>query len=259
MGIGKLFHKQAKTYKNPLSPARLIRGTRIDDLKITEKPFLVQRGKDPSVVIVAFTGRAPMLMMPVYEFFDLTNSLGYSRILLRDKSKRRYHYGIDRRRPDYQSLLAFLRDQIKKLGAKQMIFIGTSAGGSAAIRIGHDLGADYVHAFGAQTGLSLIAGEKGEREPAMELAPLLKNANRKTVYYLHYCLGYEIDRLHAERVAGAPGVITLGYPGAIHRVITPLAQKGLLAKLLLIDNQKHIVAIAREFYGDDVKVTGASS
>ena len=250
------FQKQARIYKAPLNPARLIRGARIDELKLAKRSALVERGKDPSVVIVAFTGRAQMLMMPVYEFFDLTNSLGYSRILLRDRLKKRYQSGIDRRRPDYPSFLAFLRRKIKKLGAQTTIFIGTSAGGSAALRVGHDLGADYVHAFGAQTGLSPIHLRQSARIPPMELSPILNESNGKTVYYLHYCRDYEADRLHAERVSGAPNVVTLGYPGTTHMVAVPLAKKGLLAKLLLIENQERIVDLAREFYADDIVVSG---
>ena len=90
MAISKLlFQKQSKNYKNPLNPARLVRGVRIDELRRATKSALVERGKDPSVLIVAFTGRGKKLMLPVYEFFDLTNSLGYSRILLHDRFKKR--------------------------------------------------------------------------------------------------------------------------------------------------------------------------
>jgi hypothetical protein len=250
------FHKQSKTYKSPLSPARLVRGARIDELKLANKASLVERGREPSVLIVAFTGRAKMLMMPVYEFFDLTNSLGYSRILLRDRFKKRYHHGIDRRRPDHPRLLNFLRQEINNLQAQKTIFIGTSSGGYAAIRVGHDLGANYVHAFGAQTGVNPIHLGKTEREPPLDLTSLLNESNQKTIYYLHYCYNYESDRLHAQRVSGAPGVITLGYPGTTHLVAVQLAKKGILAQLLLIENQERVAALAREFYGDEVIITG---
>jgi len=257
MVISKIFfQKQAKTYKNPFSPARLVRGARIDELKRASKSALIERGKDPSVLIVAFTGRGKRLMLPVFEFFDLTNSLGYSRILLHDHFKKRYNRGIDRRHPDYPSLISYLRQEITKMGAEKTIFVGTSSGGSAAIRVGHDLGADYVQAFGAQTGLNPLHLCDSKREPALELGPVLDESNQKTKYYLHFCQGHEPDRLHAERVASKPGVVTLGYPGATHGVAGPLAQTGLLAKLLLIENQTRIVALARELYGDEVTITG---
>ena len=257
MVISKLlFPKQSKTYKNPLSPARLVRGARIDELRRASKSALIERGKDSSVLIVAFTGRGKRLMLPVFEFFDLTNSLGYSRILLHDRFKKRYSKGIDRKRPDYRSLLDYLHQEITELGAQKTIFVGTSSGGSAAIRVGHDLGADYVQAFGAQTGTNAFHLRNSKREPAVELAPVLNESNPKTKYYLHYCQGHEPDRLHAERVAGKPGVVTLGYPGATHGVAGSLAQKGLLAKLLLIENQMRIAALAREYYGDEVTITG---
>ncbi len=257
MAISKLlFQKQSKNYKNPLNPARLVRGVRIDELRRATKSALVERGKDPSVLIVAFTGRGKKLMLPVYEFFDLTNSLGYSRILLHDRFKKRYNTGIDRKRPDYPSFLSYLQQEISQLAAQKTIFVGTSSGGSAAIRLGHDLGADYVQAFGAQTGVNPTHLRNSKREDAVELAPILADSNRTTKYYLHYCQGHEPDRMHAERVAGKPGVITLGYPGTTHGVAAVLARKGLLAKLLLIDNQTRIVTLAREFYSDEVTITG---
>ena len=257
MSIGKKFlKKQKEIYKNPLNPMRFLRGTRVEDLKVANKAALVQRGKDPSVLIVAFTGSAKMLMMPVYEFFDLTKSLVYSRILLRDRFNKRYYQGIDRQRPDYPSFLDFLRREIKKLGPKKTIFIGTSAGGYAAIRVGHDLGADYVHAFGPQTGLNPVHLRLPGREPPMDLSHMLQEPNAKSTYYIHYCHSYESDRLHAERVAGCPDVVTLGYPGATHLVTLLLARNGLLGQILAIDNQKHIVALARKSYGNELIITG---
>jgi hypothetical protein len=257
MSIGKKFlKKQSEIYKNPLNPMRFLRGPRVEDLKVANKAALVQRGKDPSVLIVAFTGSAKMLMMPVYEFFDLTKSLGYSRILLRDRFNKRYHRGIDRQRPDYPSFLDFLRREIKRLGAKKTIFVGTSAGGYAAIRVGHDLGADYVHAFGPQTGLNPVHLRLPDREPPMDLSQFLDVPNAVTTYYVHYCHSYESDRLHAERVAGAPNVVTLGYPGKTHLITLLLARKGLLGELLSMDNQEKIVALARQHYGDEVIIIG---
>ncbi len=257
MKVGKRFlRKQVEIYKNPLNPMRFLRGPRVEDLKVANKAALIQKGSDPSVLIVAFTGSAKMLMMPVYEFFDLTKSLGYSRILLRDRFNKRYHQGIDRRRPDYPRFLDFLRQTIKKMGTPKTIFIGTSAGGYAALRVGHDLGADYVHAFGPQTGLNPVHLRLPEREPPMDLSLILKEPNPNTAYYLHYCRSNESDRLHAERVVGCPNMVTLGYPGSSHLITLVLARKGLLEPILSIDNQNHIVALVRRSYGNDVHITG---
>jgi hypothetical protein len=101
VSIGKKFlKKQSEIYKNPLNPMRFLRGPRVEDLKVANKAALVQRGKDPSVLIVAFTGSAKMLMMPVYEFFDRRNRRlagSYTRSI-----NKRYHQH-DGQRPDYSS------------------------------------------------------------------------------------------------------------------------------------------------------------
>jgi hypothetical protein len=257
MKIAKRFvRKQTEIYKNPLNPMRFLRGPRVEDLNVANKASLVQRGKNSAVTIVAFTGAAKMLMMPVYEFFDLTKSLGYSRILLRDRFNKRYHRGIDRRRPDYPSLLEFLRLEITKLKAKKTIFIGTSAGGYAALRVGQDLGADFVHAFGAQTGVNPPELQVLEnREPPMDLSQLLMKPNGKTKYYVHYSYSNPNDHLHAQRIAKCPNVTTIGYPGTTHLVTLQLARKGLLGELLALENQQRIVDLVRQHYGDQVIVT----
>jgi hypothetical protein len=91
----------------------------------------------------------------------------------------------------------------------------------------------------------------------MDLCGVLAQPNsQKTTYYLHYCASYEADRLHAERIAGMPNVVTLGYPGTTHLITVLIARKGLLGPLLSIDNQPRIVALVRQHYGKDVIITG---
>lgn len=232
-----------------------------DTLNIALAPVLVERGTDPSVVMIAFTGHAHQLQMRVYDFFANIKGLGYSRILLRDQYRLHYHHGIDRQRRDFPGLIEYLRTEVTRLGPKKVICLGASSGGYAALVVGHQLGADYVHAFAPQTfldvraggllsrfrsGISRLAFSKRARKDFFDLRAVLGNPNGNTRYFVHYGSGHDEDRAHAERIAGLPGVVTLGYPCNIHGVSVFLAKYFLLGKFLDVANQERIVEIARE-------------
>jgi len=243
---------------------------RMDELRSAFAPVMVEPGRDPSVVVIAFTGDGQKLMLPVYEFFDTTKSLGYSRILLRDQYRQRYDCGIDALRPDFPSLIAYLRQEVERLKAKKVLCIGTSSGGYAALRAGHQLGADYVHAFGPRTGDGMWAARapKGPRpmwpgrhgllrygrKRFTNLDQVLKNWNRKTTYDIHYGRGCGVDRWQAERLFESPGVVSLGYPCDTHLIAVFLAKKNFLTEALTLASQDRLVEIARAHFHDAVEV-----
>lgn len=238
----------------------------MSDVRAALAPVMVERGVNPSVAVIAFTGGGEKLMMPVYEFFDVTKALGYSRILLCDQYHRRYHNGIDNERPNFPSLIRYLKEEVARLGPQQVICIGTSSGGYAAIRAGHELGADYVHAFAPQTG-TRPPGERPAQwltslssRPAFEfidLARLLGEPNGRTVYYVHYGTGCVRDRYHAERLFRSPSVATFGYPSDTHLIAVFLAKRGFLGKALAIDNQERIVELARTHFRESLEIHGS--
>jgi len=80
-----------------------------ESLKHAVLPVLVERGQDNSVLIVAFAGGAQKLGLPIHDFFETTKTLGCSKILLRDRYKMFYHYGVDRKRRDWPSLVSYLK------------------------------------------------------------------------------------------------------------------------------------------------------
>lgn len=234
-------------------------------------PVLSERGADDSVLIIAFSGGARKLDVPVHEFFETTKTLGYNRILLWDKHYMFYHYGVDGRCRDWPSLLDYLRKEIVRLQPKTVFCVGTSSGGYAALIAGHHLKADFVHAFGPQTKIDLTAaGIRNARHPihrwrmsvsrrvyrdALDLAPMLKRFNGKTRYFVHYGAGHEIDRGFAERIAGMPSVTTLGYRCNAHAIAIFLAKRKFLSQILVLRNQNRLAEMARSHFGGDVRIT----
>lgn len=234
-------------------------------------PILCERGSDPSVLIIAFSGGAQKLDVPVHEFFETTKTLGYDRILLWDKYYMYYHYGVDRERRDWPGLLKYLKQEIARLQPKKVLCVGTSSGAYAAIVAGHYLKADFVHAFGPQTKIALDRkGIRYARHPihrwrmsvsprvhreALDLVPLLGQFNGKTRYFVHYGTGHEIDRHFAERIEGLPSVTTLGYPCDAHAIAVFLAKRKFLGHVLSIENQMRLAEIARKHFKDKIRIT----
>ena len=234
-------------------------------------PILSERGPDESVLIIAFSGGAQKLDVPVHEFFETTKTLGYNRILLRDPYYMHYHYGVDRERRDWPSLIAYLKQEIARLRPKKVLCVGTSSGGYAALIAGHHLRADFVHAFGPQTTIALDRDSiRTARHPLnrwrmsmsrridkklLDLVPMLSHHNGKTRYFVHYGTGHEIDFRFASRIAGMPAVTTLGYPCDAHAIAIFLAKRKFLGHVLVIENQDRLAEIARNHFADKIRIT----
>jgi len=244
------------------------------ELRNAAAPYLVERGELSHTLIIAFTGGLNWINFPLFEFFETTQTLRYSRILLTDRYRMFYHYGIDWRRRDWPKLLKFLAEQIRQLEPRRILCIGSSSGGYAALVAGHYLKADYVHAFGPQTIIRIdpqgireamktrhrrkLAKSKRTFREALDLVPLLRQPNDRTKFFVHYCLGHDQDRGFAERVAGLPTVTTLGYPGKSHGIASVLAKQKFLGTLLRHENQNQIEALARAHFGSAVDIAPAT-
>jgi len=255
-------------------PKAMQRWLPMSDLRKAASPILIERGEVSDTLVIAFTGGAHWINIPLFEFFETTQILKYNRILLKDKYRMFYHYGVDWRRRDWPRLLKFLEAQIQEFRPKRLFCIGSSSGGYAALIAGHYLKADYVHAFGPQTILRL--DEEGIREAllpkhrrrlavskrtcreVLDLVPVLQNSNGKSQIFVHYCNGHAQDRAFAERVAELPRVMTFGYPCDAHEVAISLAKQRFLGELLQVENQEKLAELARDHFGMKIRITSAA-
>jgi hypothetical protein len=243
----------------------------MDELSMALEPVLVERGEDNACLVVAFTGWGwrGRHNGPVYDFFETTKILRYHRILLRDQYYMYYHHGIDPERPDFPSLIDFLKKERARLKPQKVLCIGSSAGGYAAIVAGHRLSADYVHAFGPQTFLELRPRElRPWQRPSrlrlrlsrraspelFDLAPMLDRPNGQTTYFVHYCQGCEADYYHAQHISGLPDVVTIGYPCSAHRVGIFMAKRHFQAQLLDLANQHRIIDLAQAYFPEGLEI-----
>lgn len=230
-------------------------------------PVLVEEGEDRSVLVIACTGFKGGLTMPTFDFLALTRLTRYSRILLLDTSRTCYLGGIPPLLEGYAALLAHLRENIAALAPRKIICIGASSGGFGALLLGHELGADYVHAFSPYTYLDHAsvdryqdpdgAGNQAEAFTRIQALPpevhrlfdlqaVLARHNGKSRYFIHACRNSHWDMVRAKHLKSCPGALVIGYPCSGHGVASTLARNHLLGDLLKLENQEQMGRRLRE-------------
>lgn len=227
--------------------------------------IVVERGTDPSALLLVFSGLAGRWGGARYEFLDTARHLRFSRILCRDQRDLAYLAGIGDEPEAPPRTAARLRAHIDELAPQTTIVVGNSIGAFAALLYGHLLGADYVHAFSPLTSLApayvrdhrtLDTDDKRdfydrlwrETEDASEwyeLRDVLAHDNAHTAYYLHYCRDSALDTHAAQWVDGLPGMHLFDYPCHHHFVSRHLLRAGLLLPLLNPQRQPQVPEMIR--------------
>ncbi len=221
-----------------------------------DESLLVEEGEHRSLLVLAFNSAFRRMGRRRFEFSILTHSLRCSRIHCRDRLRLWYHGGIDEAHPDIPSSTELLRRYIAELSPNDVIVLGASAGGYAAVLFGHLLGADSVHAFAPSTRLtpeyvhqSPFFGSSQRQQWWLErcrllwalpsavprffdLSRVLSEYNGRTKYFVHYCTGSDKDRADAEWIRSSPGVRLFAHDCHGHAVFAHLLQRNLVYKLV---------------------------
>jgi hypothetical protein len=209
--------------------------------------LIVEPGEDRSRVLVAFTGFGGALGTgrSTFEFLGSTGMLSASRILLRDPSKKLYFHGIPGGPRSFPDLIDLIRQHIAELRATEVLCVGSSGGGYAALLAGHMLRADSVEAFAPPTNvhiLSLVRARDwelmrhwrvilgGVRLPRrqrrnLDLTSVLAEWNGHTRYRIHVCERRRADVRRAEQLSGCANVTIVRHDCNQHQVGRFLARK----------------------------------
>jgi hypothetical protein len=210
----------------------------------------VDFGPPGRALLVAFGGISGALGMPPFEFFKLSAELDCKRIFVRDLNQAWYHEGLPGIAEDLPGIAMFLRARIQESRAERVVFVGNSMGGYAAILLGALAGAHAVYAFSPQTFIDrwrrlLFWDRRWRREIARvhALAQARRDVFdlRSALPYLpavpqievHYSPESRIDRLHATRLRGLPGVTLHPHGEGGHQVVARLRDTGALRSLLV--------------------------
>lgn len=151
---------------------------------------------------------------PTFIFYNfLKNVQAVDKLFVRDLGRRWYLDGLGELSANAEETTRLLRE--KCAGYERTVFIGSSAGGMAAILFGELIGADKIVSFAPQTVLT----DAKEREIGDQRWPRLMQQIRDrhetskfldlkhlnplaTAIDIHFASGCDIDRGHAERLTG---------------------------------------------------------
>jgi len=201
-------------------------------------------GDDPSRCLLAFGGVCHGINMAPMEFHRATEGLDWTRVFVRDLSVSWYLLD-DEGHPALNRTLQAVAEELERLQPERIVVVGASAGGFMALRAGHYLRADTVHAFGPQTTVDRehLRGMDGRFDAALakvwtaglpadhlDIVPDLSEWNGRTRYHLHTCQD-SADVAHAKRIAG-PEVTWHRWPCSGHVPAKWMRDEGTLAEVI---------------------------
>ncbi len=207
------------------------------DLQVVERP-------GSKTVIFAFCGRKHHIGLPLWLFQRWMSALGANVVYLRDFNDSHYVGGV--RSIGSQERTASELDRLARtLGAERLLCLGNSSGGYAAMLYGLRIGAEKVIGFSGATNLepgfnlhlnraaAAVALEQALPGARLDLRELYLAASRPPRTQLVYGEQAWDDRIHAEHMAGAPGVRLAPIEGhSDHGSVAELIHRGRFAPLL---------------------------
>ncbi len=212
-------------------------------------PLSLDLGPASHTLLVAFGGLRGQLGMPPFEFFKSTGAIPVKRLFVRDLLQAWYHRGI----PGYGDTLTEAADGLRRLidehEVQRLVVAGNSAGGYAALVFGGLLGAHTALCFAPQTVLlpdqlaamddhrwddtldELIADDMVDARFS-DLRVALPALQASTRYEVYFDESLPVDRMHAERLDGVPGVTLHRLAGGGHGVALDMRRDGSLERVL---------------------------
>ena len=207
------------------------------DFQVVERP-------GSKTIIFAFCGRKQHIGMPLWLFQRWLSRLGASVVYLRDFSEHHFLGGVASLGSQERTAAALDR-LAGKLGAERILCLGNSSGGYGAKLYGLRLGAERVVGFSGATSLdpgfnlhlnraeAAIAVKQAFPNAKLDLREAYLAASRPPRTQLVYGAHAWDDRIHAEHLAGAPGIELLpveDYAG--HGTVAELVYRGQFGPLL---------------------------
>jgi hypothetical protein len=217
------------------------------------EPLSLDMGGDSRTLLVAFGGMAGQLGMPPFEFFKATGEIPVKRLFVRDLHQAWYHRGIPGHGDTLEAAAASLRALIDRHDVNRLVVAGNSAGGYASLAFGTLLDADTALSFAPQTVLDpgvlaewddhrwdgqledLVRGGAIDQRWSDLRSALAGGEGRReggTRYEVYFDETLEVDRLHADRLSGVPGVTLHRLSAGAHSVAQAMRETGELGRVL---------------------------
>lgn len=213
-------------------------------------PVIEELAADSETLILIFGGIKGAMGMPTFEFYNSTSILNHHRVFFRDLSQRWYHLGLAGITKDIDQTKDYIRLTIDRIKPKEIIFVGNSMGGYAAILFSSLLNKGRVVVFSPQTFISPLKKLKARdfrwKIPTLstyihalskpryfDLSELLEKSERENLIDLHVSSFDRLDMLHAENIANFDNVRIHSHALGGHNLVRHLRDNGLLREILL--------------------------
>jgi pimeloyl-ACP methyl ester carboxylesterase len=192
----------------------------------TNSPFesvLIEDNKSKTL-LVAFGGIRVNSIKSPFEFLNiLKDNQTTDKIFIRDIHQVWYQKGLADDIQNLSDIADYLKNIISSKKYTNVVFIGNSMGGYAAILLGTLLGVNKIIAFSPQTfigrfrrllnldrrwrkQINNVHANAYKQPEYFDLKPVLKKGNNNSSIEIWYCKTHRLDRLHAERLKKAPNV-----------------------------------------------------
>lgn len=214
------------------------------DLNINESIYYDQTGREN--LIVTFGGIKGKLPIPLFEFWNSLEEINVDKVFIRDCSQCWYQEGFLHHTSSIEDSLQLLENIIKRYNYKQVLFIGNSAGGYAAILFGVQLSISNILAFAPQTFIGkwnrfiyrdtrwseeISRAQRAKKTEYFDLKNILTK-NRNTNIKVFYSAQETLDAIHANRLSRFKNVKLYNIHGGGHNVIKILRDQGELMNLI---------------------------
>lgn len=222
--------------------------------------------KDSTNLVIAITGFANKLMVPVPVFMKAAGLERCSRIVLHDPAKTMFLAGVPGFFDSFDHMLEVLKAQIARIAPQRLLLVGTSGGGHTAMLLAHALKANACVVFAPYPYLSDAEFirlndpalqtfhevlERVRRTPAearkyFDVKDMLAQWNGVTGYFVHVSEGNEWDLKRANTLENLPHLSIIKHPGTLHAVVS---QKFMRNNSLAHCFKPDPVGYFKQFYG----------
>lgn len=196
-------------------------------------------------LVLAFGGMSHNLSLPPAEFLKTLGMIDCSTIFFKDFRQCWYQQGLLGLTRDASETVQYLKELLTQFADKNIISIGTSAGGFAAILFGVAVKAKAVVAFSPQTVidedayLTFRSADTNKEDFAGNMNyPDLRKAladysNAPTKVYIYYDENNDRDKRHATYLSEDARIILRPFAGSgSHNSASQLKNSGLLSRTL---------------------------
>ena len=218
--------------------------------KSTESKHIeIDRNVTSKKVFVFFGGIAAGIAVPPFEFYKSASILEENKIFVRDLSQSWYLDGLPGLSSDLFSTAIVLKKEIEKLDVDEVIWVGNSMGGWAAIAFCKLLGIGQAIAFAPQTTihpLDLLVVQDFRwltqisrtyrktlfKKKIYDISTLFPSESPNNRVSIFVDQNDKKDYFHAKRLAGFTEVQVFEFQSGGHEIVKYLKENNLLSEIM---------------------------